>query len=223
MDLLHRLAEQGAPAGTAVVAAEQTAGRGSRGRRWHSPRGGLWLSLLARPGRHGVELVSLRAGLALAETLDAAGLRVAVKWPNDLMWGERKIGGVLCEARWVGDVPGWVAIGVGLNVRNPIPPELAAKAAAMAEAVGDATPEGALELVLPALRALDLTRGQLGLEEEARIAERDWLRGRTLAAPVAGLALGIAPDGALRVRRLDGTAAELRAGTLELADPAAAP
>jgi BirA family biotin operon repressor/biotin-[acetyl-CoA-carboxylase] ligase len=223
MDLLHRLAEEGAPAGTAVVAAEQTAGRGSRGRWWHSARGGLWCSVLARPGRDGVELVSLRAGLALAEALAAAGLRVAVKWPNDLMWGERKIGGVLCEARWLGEEPGWVAIGLGLNVRNPIPPGLAAGAAAVAEAVADATPDGLLGLVLPALRGLDLSRGRLTPDEAARLADRDWLRGRALAAPVPGVARGIALDGALRVRGPDGATTEIRAGTVELADRLAPP
>jgi BirA family biotin operon repressor/biotin-[acetyl-CoA-carboxylase] ligase len=223
MDHLHRLAEQGAPAGTAVVAAEQTAGRGSRGRQWHSPRGGLWLSVLVRPERDGVELLSLRAGLAIAESLDQAGGEVALKWPNDLMWGERKIGGVLCEARWVGDTPAWVAIGAGLNVRNSIPPELAGTAAALAERLPQATPERILELVLPALRLLDTATGRLGPAEQGRLAGRDWLRGRALQAPSPGVAAGIAPDGALRIRRADGTTAEVRAGPVELADRSASP
>jgi len=223
MDHLHRLAEQGAPAGTAVVAAEQTAGRGSRGRHWHSPRGGLWLSLLARPDREGVELLSLRAGLAIAESLDQARVAVALKWPNDLMWGERKIGGVLCEARWVGDTPAWVSIGGGLNVRNPIPPELAGAAAALAERLPQATPEWILELVLPGLRSLDTATGRLDSAEQRQLAGRDWLRGRVLRAPGPGVADGIAPDGALRIRRADGTAAEIRAGTVELADQSASP
>jgi BirA family biotin operon repressor/biotin-[acetyl-CoA-carboxylase] ligase len=223
MDHLHRLAEQGAPAGTAVVAAEQTAGRGSRGRQWHSPRGGLWLSVLARPEREGVELLSLRAGLAIAESLAQAGVEVALKWPNDLMWGERKVGGVLCEARWVGDIPAWVAIGVGLNVRNPIPPELAGAAAGLAERLPEATPEGILELLLPGLRSLDTATGRLGSAEQRRLARRDWLRGRVLRAPSPGVADGIAPDGALRIRHADGSAADVRAGAVELADRSASP
>jgi BirA family biotin operon repressor/biotin-[acetyl-CoA-carboxylase] ligase len=223
MDHLHRLAEQGAPAGTAVVAREQTAGRGSRGRHWSSPPGGLWLSVLARPAREGVELLSLRAGLALAEGLEAAGVHVALKWPNDLMWGDRKIGGVLCEARWAGRAPAWVAIGVGLNVGNPAPPTAGLPAAALAEAIPGTTPESVLDLVLPCLRSLDTTTDCLGQAELARLAARDWLRGRPLRAPVPGIADGIGPDGALRVRRADGTPAEVRAGTVELADRSATP
>lgn len=218
MDLLHRLAEEGAPAGTAVVAAEQTAGRGSRGRPWHSARGGLWLSVLLRPVRAGVELLSLRAGLAIAEALDRLGPGIALKWPNDLMWHERKLGGVLCEARWAGSTPAWVVIGVGLNVRNPIAPELAGAAAALAELKADAAVDEVLELVLPGLRSLAPSGGSLAADERARLAARDWLRGRSLAAPIAGCADGISPDGALRILRPDGTSAELRAGSVELAD-----
>ena len=100
MDALHELAQAGAPAGTAVVAEAQVAGRGSRGRGWSSPPGGLWLSVLARPRTAGLELLSLRAGLAVAELLDRLGVgaRARLKWPNDLMLDGRKAGGILCDA-----------------------------------------------------------------------------------------------------------------------------
>jgi len=116
MDVLHELAQGGAPAGTAVVAEEQTAGRGSRGRHWASPIGGLWLSVLSRPATAGLELVSLRAGLAVAELLERLGVsgRIMIKWPNDLMLDDRKTGGLLCEARWQGAALAWVVIGLGL-------------------------------------------------------------------------------------------------------------
>ena len=218
MDLLHRLAERGARVGTAVVAAEQTAGRGSRGRHWHSERGGLWLSVLLRPPRAGVELLSLRAGLAIAEALDRLGPGIALKWPNDLMWGEGKIGGVLCEARWVGSTPAWVAVGVGLNVRNPIASELAGAAAALGNLRAAATVDAVLALVLPALRSLETVGEGLAADELARLAERDWLRGRALAGPIAGRADGVSSDGALRILRPDGTSAQLRAGSVQLAD-----
>ena len=118
MDRLHELAEQGAPAGTAVLAEAQTGGRGSRGRAWHSPPGGLWLSVLYRPpAPDGVELLSLRLGLLVAAALEtlAAGLPVMVKWPNDLMLHDRKLGGMLCEARWQGESLAWVVAGLGLK------------------------------------------------------------------------------------------------------------
>ena len=225
MDLIHELGERGAPAGTVVVAAEQTGGRGSRGRPWHSPRGGVWLTLLSRPSRAGTELLSLRAGLALARALEVAcpGLRVGLKWPNDLMWEARKVGGVLLEVRWSGDDPAWAAVGVGINVTNPLPPDLATTAVALAEHQAAPTPEALLDLLLPGLRGLDGETPRLAPEELAELRRRDWLRGRELTGPEAGVVEGIAPDGALLVRRQDGARAELRAGTIRLAHPAGRP
>lgn len=219
MDLLHRLAQEGAEGGTVVVAAEQTAGRGSRGRDWRSPRGGLWMSLLVRPLAAGADLLSLRAGLAIADGLERAGpaVRIGLKWPNDLMLGDRKLGGVLCEARWIGGEAAWVAIGVGINVRNPVEQGLADTAATLAELVAEATPELVLDLILPGLRRVNAASPRLHPGELAALARRDWLRGRPLSGPVAGVAEGIAPDGAMRLRRPDGTRVELRAGTVQLA------
>lgn len=222
MDVLHGLAQDGSASGTAVVAEEQTAGRGSRGRTWLSPRGGLWVSVLARPAAAGVELVSLRSGLAVAEVLErfgAGGLQL--KWPNDLMLGERKTGGMLCEARWQGASLAWVAIGVGLNVANPPGENLEAVATFLASACPTLTPDNLARPVIDALRRVDAAAGPLSDDELARFAGRDWLRGRALAAPVAGTAAGLAPDGALRVRAADGTVTAVRGGTVMLATTSA--
>jgi BirA family transcriptional regulator, biotin operon repressor / biotin---[acetyl-CoA-carboxylase] ligase len=224
MDLLHGLADSGAPAGTVVVAAEQTAGRGSRGRSWQSPRGGLWMSLLLRPAREATELLSLRAGLAVAEALERAapGLDIDIKWPNDLMWDGRKLGGVLCEARWIGDAPAWTVVGLGLNLRNPLPDALHESAAALGERLPEVGPDEVLDMVLPALRRL-ATEPRLDVAEQAALARRDWLRGRRLAEPCPGHAEGIAASGALLVRDRDGAVVEVRAGTVRLADGAGSP
>jgi BirA family biotin operon repressor/biotin-[acetyl-CoA-carboxylase] ligase len=223
MDALHELAQAGAPAGTAVVAEEQTAARGSRGRTWASPPGGLWVSVLARPASAGLELLSLRAGLAVAELLDrlGAGPRLGLKWPNDLMLDDREAGGFLCEARWQGAGLAWVAIGLGLNVTNPPPPALAASATYLARALPALTPAALAEPAVAALRKVDAAAGSLTDDERGRWAARDWLLGRALAAPVAGAAAGLASDGALLVRRADGTTAAVRAGTVVLAGTSA--
>ena len=157
MDVLHELAQGGAPAGAAVVAVEQTGGRGSRGRAWASPRGGLWLSVLFRPRAvPGLELLSLRIGLAVAQALELLGApAVGLKWPNDLMLGDRKLGGILCEARWQGNAPGWVTAGLGLNVANETPPLLRAVATSLISVVADVTPDDLLLPVLAALRQVD--------------------------------------------------------------------
>jgi BirA family transcriptional regulator, biotin operon repressor / biotin---[acetyl-CoA-carboxylase] ligase len=219
MDRLHQLAAEGAPAGTAVVAEAQTGGRGSRGRPWDSPPGGLWLSVLYRPSSAGgAELLSLRAGLAAAEGVETAvpGIRLGIKWPNDLMLADRKAGGILCEARWQGESLGWIVAGLGLNVANAIPEQLRGAAVSLREIVPDLEMETILREVVHRLRRPVAERERLEPDEWRRLDARDWLRGRMLRAPVAGRAEGIDTDGALLVRSGDAVT-PVRAGRVELA------
>ncbi|HEV8453832.1 MAG TPA: biotin--[acetyl-CoA-carboxylase] ligase [Gemmatimonadales bacterium] len=219
MDLLHQLAADGVEAGTAVLAGEQLGGRGSRGRSWQSPPGGLWLSVLFRPAAPGgVEVMSLRVGLAVAEALDGLVPHpVRLKWPNDLMLGERKVGGILCEARWQGPTLGWVAVGVGMNVRNAVPQELNEVATALASVRPALTVEDLVQPIVSGLRKLDLGADRLTPEELKRFAQRDWLSGRDIRAPAAGRAAGLREDGALLVRPAQGGEIPLRSGSVELA------
>ena len=135
LDAIHDLGATGAPHGTTVVAEEQTAGRGRDGRTWRSPAGGVWLGMLLRPGHAELGALSIRAGLIVADAVDELLGRAAarLKWPNDVLLEDRKVAGVLCEARWQGDAAEWLALGVGVNVCNAIPAELTADAAALCE------------------------------------------------------------------------------------------
>ncbi|HXE56985.1 MAG TPA: biotin--[acetyl-CoA-carboxylase] ligase [Gemmatimonadales bacterium] len=222
LDVLHELAQRGAPHGTLVVAEEQLQGRGRRGAHWHSPRGGLWLSLLHRPlAQPTAEVLSLRVGMAVAEGLDRLGLAppLRLKWPNDLILADRKLGGVLCEGRWHGATLGWIAIGLGINVRNPIPPEVADRAGRLADLAPGIELEAVLDAVREALAGLPAAGGERLTEAElTRFAGRDWLRGRRIREPEAGVADGIDRDGALRVRRADGSIVPVRAGRVEIAE-----
>jgi len=223
-DELHRLAAVGAAAGTVVVAAEQEAGRGSRGRHWASPLGGLWLSFLCRPPRPvGVEVLSLRVGLAAAEALGQFGglPPVALKWPNDLMVGDRKIGGILGEARWQGDSLAWIAVGVGINVRNPLPAAVRTPPGRLAEWRPDLEPEQGLGPLLARLAPLAASASGLTSAEMEAFGRRDWLAGRELAAPVQGFATGIAEDGSLLVRLPDGRTVGVSSGSVVLPGEAA--
>ena len=219
MDLIHVLAERGAEAGTMVVATEQLQGRGSRGRDWHSPPGGLWLSALFRPPTvAGLEVLSVRVGLALARALDACGaVPVWLKWPNDLMLDGRKLGGILCEARWQGGTLGWVAVGVGLNVQNSVGAELQSSAVSLVEVTPGIRSEDVLELVAQAIAEIDLGPERLSPAELEQFAARSWLEGREIRQPLCGIVTGLDEDGALRVRTTEGSQVSLRHGSVELA------
>jgi len=223
-DEVHRLAAAGAPAGTVVVAAEQEMGRGSRGRRWASPVGGLWLSFLCRPARSvGVEVLSLRAGLAAAEALaEVGGLPpISLKWPNDLILKDRKVGGILCEARWQGDLLAWIAVGLGLNVRNPVPADLPTPAGRLVDWRSDLEPDHVLWPLVGRLLPLAETGSGLSPSELASFARRDWLAGRDLVRPVQGRAAGITADGALQVVLPDGKLVGVSSGSVVLSGEAA--
>jgi BirA family transcriptional regulator, biotin operon repressor / biotin---[acetyl-CoA-carboxylase] ligase len=219
MDVIHQLAEQGGEAGTIVLAGEQLGGRGSRGRAWHSPPGGLWMSVLFRPPSiGGVEVISLRVGLAIARSLEpVVSAPVCLKWPNDLMLGDRKVGGILCEARWQGAALGWVAVGVGLNLRNQVPAELRALAVSLREYRPDIREEDVLEPIVAALRTIDLQAERLSPTELDQFATRSWLSGREIREPLSGTVSGLGDDGTLRVRTVEGAQVSLRNGSIELA------
>ena len=115
-------AEQGAAEGCLVTADEQTAGRGRRGRRWHTPpRVAVAVSVVVRPlpgeAAH-LPRYAAWAALAMAEALERWGVAVALKWPNDLLLRDAKIGGALAEARWQGERVAGAVLGVGVNVRQ---------------------------------------------------------------------------------------------------------
>ena len=121
--LLMRQATEGAPHGTCVVAELQQAGRGRRGRTWHSGLGsGLTFSLLWRfnQGAGGLSGLSLAVGVALARALEALSVaNVALKWPNDVLHQQKKLAGILIELQGEMLGPSAAVIGIGLNVRLP--------------------------------------------------------------------------------------------------------
>lgn len=205
LDLAHELAREGAPAGTAILADEQRRGRGRQGRVWHSPKGvGIWLGYIARPAaplESGV--LGLRVGLALVDALATLGFEPRLKWPNDVMVSDRKAAGILCEAR-TDERGSWVAIGVGINVRGPLPDTIAATAVALSTVRPDVGRVAVLERFVPRLHALS-GAPRLTENERRAFARCDWLRDRPLTEPIAGTARGIDPDGALLVETREGT------------------
>jgi len=132
-DHARRLADEGAPAGTAVLARRQTKGRGQWGRSWDSPEGGLYASVIVRPSIlvRDAAFVTLAAAVALH---DAIGGDVGIKWPNDLLARDsrRKIAGLLVDTAALGERLDFAVVGAGVNLRTvERPPELAAYAGAL--------------------------------------------------------------------------------------------
>jgi BirA family biotin operon repressor/biotin-[acetyl-CoA-carboxylase] ligase len=122
-NLAQQLALEGAPEGTLVIAEEQTAGRGRRGRQWFSPpRSGVWMSLILRPKlpmAHAAQ-ITLVAAVALAKALSrVTGVQAGIKWPNDILFGKRKCCGILTEMHAEFDQIHHLVVGIGINVNVP--------------------------------------------------------------------------------------------------------
>ena len=202
----RQLALAGAPHGTTVTAAEQTAGRGRQGRTWTAPAGrALLVSVLLRdPPR----LLPLVAAVAVAETV---GADAQIKWPNDVLLGGRKVAGILVEGR---PQEGWAVAGIGLNVAlrdEDFPEELRGRATGMGREPGDVEPVLARLLVRLDARVRDEAPAIL----EAWRA-RDALLGREIAwSAGSGVAEGVDEGGHLLVRTGDGVVA-LDAGEVHL-------
>lgn len=118
------------PHGTVITAVEQDGGRGRQGKTWNSPAGGLWMSVVLKrafPLVRAAEL-TLMASVAIARAVeDVAGVELDIKWPNDLLYGGKKVCGILAELRAGGENVEYAVLGIGLNTNvtsAQIPEEL---------------------------------------------------------------------------------------------------
>jgi BirA family transcriptional regulator, biotin operon repressor / biotin---[acetyl-CoA-carboxylase] ligase len=224
-DDVRSLGEHHAPSGTVVIAERQSAGRGRRGRAWYGTAGrSLHYSMLLRPGSDGFSTLTaapVRVGLVTARALNRAlGLTVALKWPNDLQFSGRKIGGILCES--IVDTHPFLVVGIGINVtqqEDDFPPELrdhaTSLAAASMRAIRRATVAGALATGLRP--AAPLIAQPFSTQELAELDALDALKGRRIEVDgiLAGVARGIMADGCLRVDR-NGKLVDLHSGTVRV-------
>lgn len=138
-DIAASLAESGAAEGVVVAANAQSAGRGRLGRTWVSPPGaGLYVSAILRPPADALPLLTIAAGVAVAEGVEvASGLQPCVKWPNDIYVGVRKLAGILAEAGSSPDGTRHVVLGFGINIgAAAYPPDVAARATSIESELG---------------------------------------------------------------------------------------
>ncbi len=198
MDIVHEMGAQG-ESETLVLADEQLGGRGRMGRKWSSPKGkGIWMGYLAKMDEAPTAgLLSLRVGLAVIETLLELDVSTKLKWPNDVMLGDHKVAGILCEAKG-NDSWDWIAVGIGINVHGPVPADLRGVAASLDEAASDITRVAVLERLVPRLIGVS-GEAKLTVAERALFESHDWLRGRQILEPVKGFASGVSAEGGLLV------------------------
>lgn len=200
------LAAQGAAEGTAVLAVEQIGARGRRQRAWLSPAGGLWLSVVLRPAllTDHWPLVGFAAGVGAARAVEeVAPVKVGLKWPNDLMIGERKLGGVLMEVRGPA-----VIVGIGINANialDHFAPEIRSIATSLLAVL--ARPVDLAALARALLEQFERAYDLLPLNAEEVLGgwrERDLTQGRQVrlsgAEDLEGVAEGVDRTGALLVR-----------------------
>lgn len=226
MDDARRLADSGCPHGTVAVADEQTAGRGTKGRAWVSPPGeSIHATLIARPDAARMKRLSIIAAVAAARAIEATTpLRAELKWPNDIELGGRKAGGILIEGEWSDAGPLWALVGIGINVNFDPAPHAALidrpATSLMVELGRRQSREEVLAALLNEFEDAYERWDETGVFQAWR--ERLTTLGRQveIQGPAGPLASGIAEDvdqdGALLVRRPDGSLQRIVAGEVTL-------
>lgn len=229
-DDLKALARQGAAHGTALIAGSQTGGHGRMGRSFHSPEGaGIYLSMLLRPQCLPMELMHLTcaAAVAMCDAVEqSAAFRPGIKWTNDLVWGRKKLGGILTE---LGLSPkgtvDYAIIGIGLNCcqqAEDFPPELRNMAASLSAAAGTGiAPAAVAAAMLDALHRMD----EALLTRKADLLERYRTDCITLGQEISivrgedirhATALSVDDQGALVVAYPDGSREAVNAGEVSI-------
>lgn len=227
-DYAKHLAEDGAPEGTVVTAKTQERGRGRLGRRWLSPEGGLWFSVILRPKNRPSEItgLTLLAAVSITEAINAVcSIKAGIKWPNDILIEGKKVGGILTELTSETNQVKYVILGVGVNVNLDVsvfPHDLLMPATSLQQETG--TEVNLDELLNACLRNIDKDY-EVFRDDFADILSR-W---KTLSVIIgkrvvvsqpgrvlSGVATDVDKDGALLVAADDGVSHLVHAGDLSI-------
>ncbi|MGB9784441.1 MAG: biotin--[acetyl-CoA-carboxylase] ligase [Fervidicoccaceae archaeon] len=222
-DIAEDMAKRGAEEGNLVICGEIKNARGRLGRKWQATKGGLWFSLILRPrSLERIHLISLAMSYSVSKSIeDVLGLRAQVKWPNDVLINEKKVCGILSEAKIEQDRPIYSIVGVGLNANNVIPEELREIAVSLKEASKREVP------ILPVLGRLlyifDTEYKNLMEGRVQKVLENWKSRSSTIGKRVRvifneevkeGKAIDIAQDGALILLLDSGEKTRIYAGDI---------
>jgi BirA family biotin operon repressor/biotin-[acetyl-CoA-carboxylase] ligase len=224
MDVAKRQAQKGAKEGTAVIAEEQTAGRGRIRRAWLSPRGSIALSIILYPEVSYLSYLIMVASLGVVHAVEkVTGLKPAIKWPNDVLINDKKVCGILVESELKGKRVDYAILGIGINV-NLKPsdfPEIRPLATSLSHELGRQVSQ------LDVIRCLlaEIERLYLALPSGDAVY-REWRDNLvTLGKRVQvsseeityeGIAESVASDGSLLLRQSDGSLTKIVAGDVTL-------
>ena len=219
-DEAARYARAGASHGTLVIAERQEAGRGREGRAWASPSGGLYFSAIMRPPLPLADVppITLAIGIAVCDAARAFGAPAALKWPNDVLIGDKKLAGVLVETQSQGGRLDSVIVGIGVNL-GAVPEAVAERAIAL-----DVDRETFItELVAQLERWVDRYVA-CGLDSIIPSWQQRMAPGLSARATIDGAALsgelaGIDHDGSLLLRDDTGKVHRVRSGDVEVIRP----
>ncbi len=220
-EVAKALIAEGAKPWTVVVAAKQVEGRGRHGRRWASPRGGLYFTVANHEVLERLPLVSLSAGITIADVLDREGVVSTLEWPNDVFVGSAKIAGVLTEGLTRPPVY-WGIIGIGVNSnsrRGEFPRVLREQVTTIRHELGrEVDNDALLNGLLQTFKENYPSRGN-----EVDLLERYRKRCRTINQEIAvktpggvirGRAVDVSPAGFLIIEREDQECVEVAEGTV---------
>ena len=224
MDVARQEARQGAAEGTAVVAGEQTGGRGRVKRLWLSPRGSIAVSIILRPDVVNLPYIIMLASLAVVGSVEAVtGLKPSIKWPNDILVNGKKVCGILIENEMKGKSVLYAVIGIGINVnfRSADFPGIPLTATSLADEMGrNVSRQDMVRCLL-----LELDGLYLSLPDTEPIYQAWQERLETLGRRVQvksgesvleGVAESVARDGSLLLRHPDGSSTRIIAGDVSL-------
>lgn len=219
-------ARQGASEGLCIIALQQTAGRGRHGRTWVSEKtAGLYFSIILKPKMpmHSLPLITLMAGVAVHDTLQEFGLDPDIKWVNDVLVDEKKISGILAETTET-DSGLAVVVGIGINLTSQnFPAEIAETATSIHDITGRTiSPDEAaatLTKFLSYFYEILLANGGAKIIDEWR-RRSSYYSGKPVRAvtgneTIQGTTDGLEPNGALRIKKPDGTTAVIQAGEVQ--------
>jgi BirA family biotin operon repressor/biotin-[acetyl-CoA-carboxylase] ligase len=213
--------------GTVVIAESQTGGRGRMGRKWISPEGGIWLSVVLKPRMQPLHAprITLLAGVAVAKTIRNIGLPAKIKWPNDVLINEKKVCGILTEIGAEMDSIQYVVVGVGIDANvdtETFPEEFRDSSTSLKNELGhDINRVEFVQRLLSELESLYMKFQKEGfssiLEEWRNMSATigEWVKITTQSRIICGEAVGVDSDGALILETGEGRLEKIVAGNCE--------